>query len=135
MLKKLFLCIMPLSLTLSGCVSPEEVASANKIITALPTEVEGCTFLGDVDTAGSANIENARFFLKRDVALKGGTHLVEMHAYPVRMIGRMLGVALYGRAYKCPVGKGPIVTNDEALLKRDFPLVDPIDDDDPFAFW
>ena len=54
---------MPLSLTLSGCVSPEEVASANKIITALPTEVEGCTFLGDVDTAGSANIENARFFL------------------------------------------------------------------------
>ena len=58
-----------------------------------------------------------------------------MHAYPVRMIGRMLGVALSGRAYKCPVGKGPIVTNDEALLKRDFPLVDPIDDDDPFAFW
>jgi hypothetical protein len=47
----------------------------------------------------------------------------------------MLGVALSGRAYKCPVGKGPIVTNDEALLKRDFPLVDPIDDDDPFAFW
>lgn len=67
---------MPLSLTLSGCVSPEEVASANKIITALPTEVEGCTFLGDVDTAGSANIENARFFLKRDVAFSDGVAFI-----------------------------------------------------------
>ena len=35
-----------------------------------------------------------------------------------------------GRAYKCPKGKGPIVSNDKALLQRDFPLVNPYDDDD-----
>ena len=30
---------------LTGCVSEQEIAAANRVITALPTEVAGCTFL------------------------------------------------------------------------------------------
>ena len=132
-MKRLFICLV-LRLacaSLQGCYSDLELEKANKIITALPTEVEGCTFIADVDTnAPFAHIDNARSSLKMQVAKLGGTHLVETHVYPRPLTRRMLGVGLSGRAYKCPLGKGPIVSNDKAKLKRDFPLVNPYDDDD-----
>ncbi len=106
----------------TGCVSEYDEKRAEKIITALPTEVSGCTFLGDVDSPGYTMIGGARFNLKLQAANLGATHLVETYAYTTRMIGRLLGVALSGRAYKCPIGKGPLLPNQEAYIKHDFPM-------------
>ena len=119
-MKSLFICLFVsfVTFSLQGCYSKQELNEANKIITALPTEVEGCTFIADVDTnAPFAHIDNARFSLKMAVAKLGGTHLVETHVYPRPLTRRMLGVGLSGRAYKCPKGKGPLVSNDKALLQ------------------
>jgi hypothetical protein len=109
----------------SGCVSEYDEKRANMIITALPTEVADCTFLGELDTPGYTMIGAARFNLKLQAANLNATHLVETHAYSFPMVGRLLGVALSGRAYRCPVGKGPILPNEEANLKYDFPMMMP----------
>lgn len=131
-MKGIFICLAFAAISVQGCYSDQELQLANKIITALPTEVEGCTFIADVDTSAPyAHIDNARFFLKMQVSKLGGTHLVETHVYPLPLTRRMLGLGMSGRAYKCPLGKGPLITDDKALLERDFPLVNPYDDDDP----
>ncbi len=109
----------------TGCVSEYDEKRANKIITALPTEVAGCTFLGDVDTAGATAIGVSRFYLKLRAAELNATHIVETHAYTVGLAGRIAGVALSGRAYRCPVGKGPILPNKDAEIKYDAPLIVP----------
>ncbi len=113
------------AILLSGCVSKSDEKRAEKIITALPTEVAGCTFLGDVDTAGSTTIGVSRFYLKLRAADRNATHLVETHAYTVGLAGRIAGVALSGRAYRCPLGKGPILPNKDAEIKYDAPLIVP----------
>ena len=95
---------------LYGCTSQAELDMAQNVITALPNEVEGCEFIDNVDTTGAFNIQGGRTYLKLQTARLGGTHLVETIAYPVQMSFRGdLGVGLSGRAYKCPVGKGPKV--------------------------
>lgn len=106
------------SLLLTGCVSDQEIASANSVITALPTEVEGCTFLGNIDTLPRMTITNARFDLRLKAANLGATHVVETFAYPALMgrPGWDYGVAMSGRAYLCPEGKGPILPKAEAKL-------------------
>lgn len=110
--------VTALSLCVQGCMSPELIDSAHKVITALPTEVEGCTFLGNVDNnTGYMNVENARFNLQMKVADLGGTHLVEIYAYPVRVTRHFYGVAVSGRAYKCPLGKGPILPSESNVGK------------------
>ena len=44
-------CMVCSALLLSGCsTSAEDEAKINSVITALPTEVAGCTFLGEVDS-------------------------------------------------------------------------------------
>lgn len=127
----IFLCLGLIAASIQGCYSDQELNEANKVITALPTEVEGCVFIADVDTSAPfAHIDNARFSLKMQVAKLGGTHLVETHVYPLPLTRRMLGVGMSGKAYKCPQGKGPVVSDERALLHRDFPLVNPYDDDD-----
>lgn len=104
-------------LSLQGCVTAADEYAASQVITATETEVEGCTFLGNVDTGARGTIQNARFELKLDTARLGGTHLVETHAYSA-LIGFYpdFGVALSGRAYLCPEGKGPKVVSPQALL-------------------
>lgn len=106
------------ALFLCSCATEAEIAAANKIVTATETEVIGCTFLGNVDTGARGTINSARFELKLDVSALGGTHLVETHAYSA-LIGFYpdFGVALSGRAYLCPEGKGPIVSSKKAFLE------------------
>ncbi len=109
---------------LSGCLSEAEINAAKKVITALPQEVLGCTFLADVDSSGSAIIENARFFLQLEASRHGATHVVEQFAYPVLIGPRTIGVAMTGRAYRCPVGSGPKVEGERAHLPFEIPSAD-----------
>ncbi|MBP5244263.1 MAG: hypothetical protein J6Z28_06045 [Succinivibrio sp.] len=114
---------------LTGCMSAQEQEAANKIITALPTEVEGCTFIADVDNSGPySTVPMARFNLKHQAAQLGATHLVEKYAYTAHITYKLLGVVLSGRAYKCPLGKGPIMNNEAGKLQYDFPMTDPEQD-------
>lgn len=110
---------LSIMLTLSACTSVQEEQEAARVITALPTEVQGCTFLCDLDTAPRITMSSARFELKRMAALLGATHVVETLNYPQRL-NRMtwdVGVALSGRAYLCPEGLGPKVNNPQGELK------------------
>lgn len=106
------------TLLLNACASDQEIAMAKKVITALPQEVAGCQFLGNVDTGARATIANARFDLQLQTAALGGTHLVETHAYSALLGFRDIGVALSGRAYKCPLDH-KLSANHEELLKQD----------------
>lgn len=115
------------TLTLSGCYSDTELADAHKVITALPQEVAGCVFLGDVDTYGArALISQARFDLKLQASKMGATHLVETFAWPGVLTRSMLGVGLSGRAYRCPAGKGPITDNAEGRVAYEIPAYESI---------
>ena len=62
-----------LALSLNGCYSDLEIAKANHVMTALPEEVQGCTFLGNVDTGPVGTIQTARFQLQYDAAKLGAT--------------------------------------------------------------
>lgn len=105
------------ALLLTSCVSDQDIAAASAIITALPQEVQGCVFVGEVDTMPRVMIYNARFDLKLKAARLGATHVVELFAYPALMRpGWDFGVALSGRAYRCPAGLGPVMDNEEAEL-------------------
>lgn len=106
----------------TGCMSAQELAMIDKTITATETEVAGCTFLGDVDVGPRATIQGARAELKLEAAKLGGTHLVETHAY-AGLIGFYpdFGVGLSGRAYKCPVGLGPKVSNEKGEIQFEMP--------------
>ena len=123
---KNILMLSAMTLLLGGCISAEEKAQAKKIVTALPHEVIGCTFIADIDNSGPhSTIGQARFALMLEAAKLGGTHMVEMHAFPAHITFRLIGVELSARVYKCPEGRGPTVTRDEALMKVDYPMVDP----------
>ena len=103
-------------LTLNGCASsPDDEAMVASVITALPTEVTGCTFITEVDNNFAAStMATARNRLKLQVAQVGGNTLVE--TYAVKTLaepfwGRPFyqGLAAYsdegfyitGRAYLC----------------------------------
>lgn len=137
-LKKTAVCCCTLlsSVLICSCYSQEQIDSANKIITALSTEIEGCTFIKDIDSNAAARIENARFELKMKAESIGGTHIVETHAYPTRLIGRSVGVVLSARVYKCPLGKGPLVASEGSLTKTpDINIDYMLDDDDIEIFY
>ena len=106
---------------LNGCFSEQEVASAREVVTALPVEIVGCTFVGNVDIEGRAVIQTARLELKIETARLGGTHVVETHAYATLLVPHMLGVAVSGRAYKCPPGKGPKLPSEHAEIPYEQP--------------
>ena len=75
-MKRLLSIAACIAVVLTGCMSAEEQAAANKVITALPTEVEGCTFIADVDNNGPySTVGMARFNLKHQAAQMGATHL------------------------------------------------------------
>lgn len=105
------------ALLLTGCISPQEEAAAGRIITALPQEVTGCVFVGNVDSYSRATIKSARFEIKRQTAALGGTHVVETHVFP-QLMGPSFdfGFVLSGRAYICPPGKGPLIPATDATL-------------------
>ncbi len=116
---------------LSGCYSDEEVKGAEKVVTALPTEVKGCEFLRDIDTGGAyATIGQARFLLKRQAYLDRATHIVETHAWPGLISPRFIGVGLSGREYRCPEGAGPKVENPKAEIVYEIPSYDILFPDD-----
>ncbi len=125
MIKRKFLTIalmLSMASVLSACYSDAEVSDANKVITALPQEIDGCSFITDVDTIGArATLEQARFELKLKASRVGATHLVETHVYPGVLARGLLGVGLSARAYKCPAGKGPKLDNDEGKTKYEIP--------------
>lgn len=115
--------LMLSALLLGGCISPEQMKAneemANSVITALPTEVQGCTFLGEVDARPRMSIATTRYELKILAAKLGATHVVETLSYPQKL-NRLTwdyGVALTGRAYLCPEGLGPKVNNPQGELK------------------
>lgn len=110
---------------LTGCASSEaDQALINGVVTALPTEIEGCVFLGNVDNDFvSYSIEGARNNLKLKAARLGANHLVETHLavspsysylWPERMFDdpafayaiNSQGFFLTGRAYLCHPGQG-----------------------------
>lgn len=104
------LLLLSLCTGLTACTSQQDIDMANSVITALPTEVEGCKFINNVDTYGGFNIGGARFFLKLESAKMGATHVVETLAYPIAVdFHGDVGVGLSGRAYFCPEGKGPVL--------------------------
>lgn len=121
-----------MALTLSGCYSDTEINKAKQVITALPEEVNGCTFLGNVDTGPLGTIQTARFQLQYDASKLGATHLVETHAYAGALTFNMVGVALSGRAYKCEEGLGPKISNKNGQLEFEIPPAHVIFPDDPF---
>ena len=110
--------LLPLlaALALSGCYSDEEIEKAESVITALPTEIAGCVFLGNVDTVPLGTIDQARFQLQYYASRLGATHLVETHAYAGAVAYTIIGVALSGRAYRCPPGKGPLLPDPASRL-------------------
>lgn len=118
--------IVTCAVTLSGCISPAEEAAANRIITALPTEVEGCVFIKDIDSYSSINMEGARFQLKLKAAGYNATHVVETFAIPTVITRTTLGVSLSGRAYRCPEGKGPKTAAATAEIQYEIPAADSI---------
>lgn len=131
-MKKLIFLSTLMAAALSGCYSDAEISRAKQVITALPEEVQGCTFLGNVDTGVLGNIQTARFQLQYDASKLGATHLVETHAYAGALTFNMVGVALSGRAYKCPDGLGPKLPNKKGQLEFEIPPVSVIFPDDPF---
>lgn len=123
------------SMILTACYSDQEVSQASKVITALPNEVTGCVFLGDVDTPGAlAMMEQARFELKMRASKLGATHLVETFVYPGVLTRSLLGVGLSGRAYKCPEGKGPLVASKGAQKEYEIPAYASFFGDDDHTF-
>ncbi len=118
-MKKMSLIVVAsLSLCLSACISNEELALADNVETALPNEVKNCTFIADVDTnTAYPNISIARKYLKLKSYELGATHLVQTFAYPVQMgFYCDFGIALTGRAYKCPVSKNTF--NDNHIFEN-----------------
>lgn len=125
------------SMAVSGCTSSAKEQQAQSVITALPTEVMGCTFVGNVDAPPRMTIETARFDLKVKASELGATHLVETYSYARQMnsLAPEVGVALSGRAYICPEGLGPKVNNPNGRLKMpDFMPQPTLNDDDPHFF-
>lgn len=123
------------ALVLNGCAAytPQEEDMIASVVTALPSEVEGCTFLGDVNNHyGAVNLESARRNLKLKTAQLGGNHLVEtnmsvMPGFFLYNDGPFLhgpsGMApteffLSGRAYNCPAGKGVLRAPETIKPKR-----------------
>lgn len=104
---------------LGSCASQEEIAMAEGVVTALPEEVtSNCIFLDNVDTGSHATIHNARFNLRLQTARLGGNLLVETHAYGLPLALRDVGVALSGRAYRCPAAHHLLKNHTELLQQR-----------------
>lgn len=109
------------SVLLTGCAtSPEDQAKIDSVVTALPTEVAQCTFLGDVATT-SFTLPSAREELKLQTAELGGNHLVETSVNVVNapafgygfrgepyFYGMDTTFYLSGRAYFCAPGTGVV---------------------------
>lgn len=123
------------ALVLNGCAAytPQEEDMIASVVTAMPSEVVGCTFVGDVNNHyGAVNLESARRLLKLKTAQLGGNHLVEtnMSVMPGFFFyddGPFLhgpsGMApteffLSGRAYSCPTGKGVLRAPETIKPKR-----------------
>lgn len=116
---------------LGGCaLDPADQALLDSVVTALPSEVEGCSFVGNVDNSVMrSTIEGARAELRLQAGRLGANHVVETHlvvtpyqsflwserdfdfpGYASRI--NASEYFLSGRAYLCPEGKGV------KLLKR-----------------
>lgn len=112
----------------SGCMSDEQIALSQSVIEALPDSINGCIFLGNVDSSARITLSDARYDLKYAAAMLGATHVVETHVYTAQLgISRDYGPALSGRAYKCQKGQGPASTDPKALLQYEYITV-PFDD-------
>lgn len=106
------------SLSACSAYSEQELAAIDHVVTALPNEVVGCTFLGNIDSNyGSFTINGARNILKLKTAQLGGNHVVETnlavradylfppHNWDTPFVGQD-EFFMTGRAYLCPEGKG-----------------------------
>lgn len=119
---------------LTGCSLAENEAAASSVISASSDSVKACTFLGDIDTIARATLPNARYELKLAASKLGATHVVETAAYalPYNNLEWDLGIALSGRAYKCPVGQGPNVNDPNSFKQLPYDMPHPeVNRDDP----
>ena len=120
---KLALVVSASLVVVSGCATaPEDQAMIESVVTALPQEVEGCTFVGNVDNDYiSYTVQAARNNLRFKAAQLGANTLVETHLavtpsmsylYPDTWFGHGAwantmnapSFFLSGRAYRCPAG-------------------------------
>lgn len=113
------------AMALSGCAtSPEDQAMLSQVVTALPQEVEGCTFVGNVDNEHvHYTMQGARDNLRLQVARLGANTVVETHLlvtpdftviYPYSWfssapLSTMSSPTFFisGRAYICGENQGP----------------------------
>lgn len=105
-------------LLLSACTTTEQNQMAAQVINALPHEVKDCIFIDNIDARPRMSLANTRFDFKLKAAELGATHVIEAIAYPERTnkLSWDFGVALSGRAYKCPAGVGPSEDNPKGIL-------------------
>lgn len=120
-----WLILATLSLWLGGCATPpENLAMISQVVTALPQEVEGCSFIGEVDNDHVRyTIQGARDNLRLQTARLGANTVVETHLlvtpdvtilYPYSWfssapLSTVSSPSFYlsGRAYICGEGQGP----------------------------
>lgn len=122
------------SFMLSGCSNSVQESAAEAVISSPASAVKHCQFLEEIDTIARATIGNARYELKSKAAALGATHVVELYAYaePFNSFSWDLGVALTGRAYRCPQGTGPLDDDPDALKSLPYDMPHPeVNRDDP----
>lgn len=131
-----------MALGLSGCsINPEDQALIDSVVTALPNEVEGCSFVGNVDNVTvRPSIEWARNELRLQAARLGANHVVETHlaVAPYRSFlwserdfefpghASMINATQFymsGRAYLCPEGKGVKVARPQVNTQSALPTL------------
>ncbi len=100
-----------LALTLlTGCTAATDSslkAAAAGVVTAMPSELQGCERIGFVGTSAQRSLGAARALAKFEAARIGATHIVETAAYSAQVTFYDFGIALEADAYKCPLGAGP----------------------------
>lgn len=122
------------SLIFAGCSLAENEQAAAQVISAQESAVSKCTFLEEIDTPARVTISNARYELKLAASRLGATHVVERFAYaqPYNNLEWELGIALTGRAYRCPTGTGPQQDDPSSFKTLPYDMPHPeVNRDDP----
>lgn len=112
----------------------ENEQAAAQVISVQESAVSQCTFLEEIDTPARATIGNARYELKLAASRLGATHVVERFAYaqPYNNLDWELGIALTGRAYRCPTGTGPQQDDPSSFKTLPYDMPHPeVNRDDP----
>lgn len=131
-------CISLLGLFGLTACSSQSSRSYGGVVIAEPYEVRGCAFIGNIDTPPRYTIETARHDLLVRAASIGATHVIENYAYATALnrFSMEQGIAISGRAYMCPNGRGPIINNPRGYVHLQYDLPHPeVNNDDRWLSW